>query len=100
MVEPSSSAAPTTQNQRYFVGVDGSDASEDAFQVVMNGLRRKEDCLIVANVHDSRKEWLPFNLKPKYIREIYKCKLMVLGEEKGQYVSREFSGSTEEKTTK
>lgn len=46
----------------------------------MNGLRRKEDTLIAANIHDSRKDFLPFNLKPGYIREIYKCKLMVLGE--------------------
>jgi hypothetical protein len=57
----------------------------------MNGLRRKEDTIIVGNIHDSRKDFLPFNLKPNYIREIYSCKLMVLGE-RGKFVAREFSG--------
>jgi hypothetical protein len=62
--------------QSYFVGIDGSDASERAFQVVMNGLRRKEDSIVCGNIHDSRKDFLPFNLKPTYIREIYTCKLL------------------------
>ena len=98
MVDPS--GAPAEENpQSYFVGVDGSDASEDAFQVIMNGLRRKEDKLTVANIHDSRKDFLPFNLKPNYIREIYKCKLMVIGD-KGKFVSKEFTGGSEDKTTK
>ena len=88
-----------SNEQKYFVGVDGSDASEDAFQVVLNGLRRKEDTLIAANIHDSRKDFLPYNLKPTYIREVYSCKVMTLGE-KGKYVSAAFEGGSEEKTTK
>jgi len=51
-------------SQKYFVGVDGSDASEDAFQIVLNGLRRKDDHLIAGSIHDLRKDFLPFNLKP------------------------------------
>ena len=66
----------------------------------MNGLKRKEDMIIAGNIHDSRKDFLPFNLKPTYIREIYSCKLMVLGN-KGVFYGREFSGNNEEgKTTK
>ena len=91
--------AAKNTNQTYFVGVDGSDASEDAFQVVLNGLRRKEDTLIAANVHDARKDFLPYNLEPAYIREVYSCKVMTLGE-KGKYVSAAFEGGSEEKTTK
>ena len=65
--------------QTYFVGVDGSDASEDAYQVVMRGLRRKTDKMIVGHVHDQRKDFLPFNMKPNYIREVYSCKLLKIG---------------------
>jgi len=68
--------------------------------VVMNGLRRKEDHIIAGNIHDSRKDFMPYNLKPFYIREIYNCKLLVLGD-KGSFYGREFSGNNEEgKTTK
>jgi len=65
--------------QTYFVGVDGSDASEDAYQVVMRGLRRKTDKMVVGHVHDQRKDFLPFNMKPNYIREVYSCKLLKIG---------------------
>ena len=66
----------------------------------MNGLRRKEDTLICGNIHDSRKDFLPYNLKPTYIREIYSCKLLQLGN-KGLFVGREFQGQNEDgKTTK
>jgi hypothetical protein len=82
-------AASKNNEQRYFVGVDGSDASEDAFQVVMNGLRRKEDTIVAGNIHDSRKDFLPYNMKPTYIREVYSCKLLTIGE-KGKFASTEF----------
>lgn len=52
----------------------------------MRGLRRKEDRLIVGHVHDSRKDYLPYNMKPNYISEIYTCKLLKIGD-KGQYCS-------------
>ena len=83
--------------QNYFVGIDGSSASEDAFQVVMNGLRRPQDKITAAHVHDSRKDFLPYNMKPNYIREVYTCKLMVLGD-KGQYAAKEFVGGGEDTT--
>lgn len=95
MVEESVAAAPTCQN--YFIGIDGSDASEDAFQVVMNGLRRNDDKITAAHVHDSRKDFLPWNMKPHYIREVYSCKLMILGE-KGTFASKEFVGGAETTT--
>ena len=34
------STEPEVAMQTYFVGIDGSSASEDAFNVTMNGLRR------------------------------------------------------------
>jgi hypothetical protein len=48
-------------------------------------------------VHDSRKDYLPYNMKPHYIREVYSCKLMILGD-KGVYASRDFIGGGEETT--
>jgi hypothetical protein len=86
-----------TSVQNYFIGIDGSDASEDCFQVVMNGLRRPCDKITAAHVHDSRKDFLPYNMKPNYIREVYSCKLMILGD-KGAYAAREFVGGGEATT--
>lgn len=65
----------------------------------MRGLLKKPDHLIVGNIHDSRKDFLPFNLKPNYIKEVYSCKLLKLGNN-GRFVSREFHGGQEDKTTK
>lgn len=82
------------------MGVDGSDASEVAFQTVLNGLRRPEDSIVVGNIHDTRKDFLPYNLKPTYIRETYTCKLLTLGD-KGVFASRQFTPAPEDgKTTK
>ena len=81
----------TAPTQNYFVGIDGSQASEDAFQVVFNGLRRSHDHITAGHVHDTRKDFLPWNMKPNYIREVYTCKLMMLGD-KGCYSQRDFIG--------
>ena len=50
--------------------------------------------MIAAHVHDSRKDFLPYNMKPHYIREVYSCKLMTLGD-KGVFASKEFVGGGE-----
>jgi hypothetical protein len=63
----------------------------------MRGLRRKQDKLTVGHVHDQRKDFLPFNMKPNYIREIYSCKLLKIGSA-GSYTSAEFQGGGEETT--
>ena len=85
------------KEQNYFIGVDGSAASEDCFQVVMNGLRRDCDKLTVGHVHDTRKDFLPWNQKPNYIREVYTTKVVMLGEQ-GHYSAKEFMGGGEEDT--
>jgi len=63
----------------------------------MNGLRRPCDKIIAGHVHDSRKDFLAYNLKPGYIREVYTCKLMMLGDN-GQYAVKEFVGGGEADT--
>ena len=84
----------TESVQNYFVGIDGSNESEDAFEVVISGLRRPQDKITAAHVHDTRKSELPYNMKPHYIKEVFSCKLMVLGD-KGSYASDSFEGGKE-----
>jgi hypothetical protein len=63
--------------QNYMVAVDGSDASDLAFSVAMNGLWRDGvDHFNVVTITNSKKEDLPFNWKPEYIEERYKSKLI------------------------
>jgi len=63
----------------------------------MNGLRRPCDTVTAAHVHDCRKDFLPYNMKPHYIREVYTCKLMILGD-KGHYAASEFTGGGDTNT--
>lgn len=73
----------------YFVGVDGSIAASEAFEVAKRGLMREEcDKIIVGHVQNKSKEYLPFNLKPQYIKDVYESKIIELGH-KAFYVSQE-----------
>ena len=53
--------------------------------------------MTVGHVHDTRKDFLAWNHKPQHIREVYSCKLMMLGD-KGSYVTKEFEGGGETDT--
>jgi len=63
----------------------------------MNGLRRDCDKITIGHVHDNRKDFLAWNMKPSYIRDVYTSKIMMLGE-KGNYASKEFMGGGDEDT--
>lgn len=65
--------------------------------MVHNGLRRAGDKLTVGHVHDTRKDFLAWNYKPHYIREVYSCKLMMLGAN-GSFASKDFEGGGETDT--
>lgn len=73
----------------YFVGVDGSPAATEAFETIKRGLMREEcDKLIVGHVMNKSKDYLPFNLKPSYLKDIFECKIIELGQ-KAQYINQE-----------
>ena len=66
--------APKENN--YCVCVDGTDHSEVAFQVCMNGLFRPNiDKYNVVTITNCKKEHLPFHFKPEYIEEKYQAKI-------------------------
>jgi len=61
------------------VAVDGSEASDLAFTVAMDGLfRNGVDKFYVATITNSKKENLPFNFKPEYIEEKYTSKIYAM----------------------
>jgi len=50
--------------QNFFVAVDGSDASDLAFQVVYRDIIREDiDTLVIGHVSDKKKDYLPWNMK-------------------------------------
>ena len=60
----------------YMVAVDGSDASELAFNIAMKGLFRPvKDQFNVCTITDGKKDYLPFIYKPEYIEEKYQAKI-------------------------
>ena len=60
----------------YLVAVDGSDASELAFTIAMKGLFRPGiDAFNVCTIVNSKKDYLPFNMRPEYIEEKYQVKI-------------------------
>jgi len=47
---------------------------------VMRDIRRDhKDCLVVGHVYNSKKEYLPFNMKPTYLQDMYQAKIIMLG---------------------
>jgi len=81
--------------QTWFVATDGSEASDAAFEVAYKGLYRKDtDHFVVGHVSDRRKDYLPFNLRPEYLSEIYLSKIaLAWAEKKGEYVNSEIDPS-------
>jgi len=81
--------------QTWFVATDGSEASEDAFQVAYKGLYRKDkDHIVVGHISDRRKDYLPYNLRPDYLSEIYLSKIaLAWAEKKGEYAHSEVDPS-------
>ena len=56
----------------YFIGVDGSEASELAFDVCMHGLfRPAKDTFNVCHITNSTKDYLPFCMQADYIEAKY-----------------------------
>ena len=87
------------EHLKFFIGVDGSEASEQAFQVILKGLYREHvDKITVAHITDRRKDYLPFNYRPDYIKEIYESKLIGIGSD-GQYMFQEVDANTSTKET-
>ena len=54
--------ADTSEGVHYMVCVDGSSASDLAYQVVTNGLLRESDKFTVAHVFNKNKDYLPFEM--------------------------------------
>lgn len=86
------SASGNTQVvHNYLVAVDGSEASDLAFTVAMDGLYRAGiDNFNVATITDAKKENLPFNFKPEYIEDKYLSKIYAMANTgRGHYHARE-----------
>jgi len=67
---------PKVNGFNYLIGVDGSEASELAFTIAMNGLfRAGQDCFNVCTITNSAKVDLPWIYKPEYIEEKYQAKI-------------------------
>ena len=61
----------------YMVAVDGSEASERAFTIAMNGLFRPEkDVFNVCTITNAAKTDLPFQYKPDAIEANYSSKIL------------------------
>jgi hypothetical protein len=63
MVE-SNTVSPT----KWFVAVDGSDSSHNAFLLTLNNLKKETDIFTVAHVFNKSKTYLPFNMKADHVR--------------------------------
>ena len=75
--------------QTFFVATDGSDASELAFQVCAKDMMREDiDHIVVGHISDKKKDYLPWNMKPQYVNDIYEAKVMPFGKH-GRYAHRE-----------
>merc|ERR1712060_114527 len=62
--------------ESYFISVDGSEASELAFNIARAGLfRAGRDCYNVATITNSKKENLPFQYRPDFIEEKFQSKI-------------------------
>jgi len=83
--------------QTFFVGTDGSDASDMGFNVVMKDMLREDiDHLVVGHISDKKKDYLPWNMRSNFVADAMEAKLMPIGQ-KGRYCHRE---KDEGKTTK
>ena len=112
MVEQTQPQKPTT----FFVAVDGSDASDDAFSYCRKDIMKTKrdypegqaflhpelypcDDLVVGTIANHKKEsYLPYNMKADYLQERYEAKVVEIGKH-GRFASREFN-EEEKKTTK
>lgn len=63
----------------FFVGVDGSEASHNAFEVVTQSLLKANDSLTVGHVFNKDKTYLPFNMQPETIRATYESLIIGYG---------------------
>lgn len=58
-------------------------------EVVKKGILKEEcDHLVLGHIMNSKKEYLPFNLKPQYLKDVYESKIIDLGK-KAIYVNQE-----------
>jgi len=73
-----------------FVAVDGSTASEEAYNIAAKDLfRDNHDHLVVGHITDKRKEsYLPYNFKQQYLHDNYEAKLIPFGHN-ARYAARE-----------
>jgi len=55
--------------------VDGSDMGHQAFELIELNFFRKQDNLIVSHVFNKGKSYLPLNMKPEYVRQVYDAEL-------------------------
>lgn len=78
-----------SSGQTFFVGVDGSEASDMAFNVVFRDMiREDQDHMVVGHITDKKKDYLPWNMKPQFVADHFEAKLLALGS-KGRYAARE-----------
>jgi len=69
-----------TKGVTYFCAIDGSPAAYESFQLVMRDVLREEcDKLVLGHVFNTKKDYLPFNMKQQYIQDTYESKIIQLG---------------------
>lgn len=81
---------------KFMIAVDGSDASEIAYQLVAKDLFKDknddegvEDHIVIGTVTDKKKDnYLPYNMKSNYLSDCYRAKLIQFGTH-GSFVSQE-----------
>lgn len=75
---------------KYFVGVDGSEASETCYHFALKDLIKQNDALIVGHISDSRKEaYLPYNYNSDYLEELFEAKIMGLKQINAKFARKE-----------
>ena len=63
----------------WMVAVDGSEASHFAYEIVTRGLLKETDRLTVAHVFNKEKTYLPFNMQPETIKQVYETEIIGYG---------------------
>ena len=83
----------------YMVAVDGSDASELAFNIASKCLfRPSKDMFNVCTITDAKKGDLPFIYKPEYIEDKYQAKIYANAQSgSARFIKKE---KDQDKTTK
>lgn len=73
------------------MAVDGSEASELAYNIAIRGLfRPHKDCFNIITVTDGRKDYLPPQYRPAYIESTYQAKIYAnAGSGNAKFVKKE-----------